>query len=52
MAADAATVTAVSDAASGLKDTMVSIGTTVLPYAAGVLALSVGWRFAKKFVRG
>lgn len=52
MAADTAAVTAVGTAAEGLKDTMVAVGTQVLPYAAGVLALTVGWRFAKKFVRG
>jgi hypothetical protein len=52
MAADTATVAAIGDAASGLKDTLTSIGATVLPYGAGVLALTVGWRFARKFVRG
>jgi len=52
MAADSATVTAVGNAASGTKDTVISIGTTVLPYAATLLALTVGWRFAKRFVRG
>jgi hypothetical protein len=52
MAADSTTVTAVSTAAGGLKDTVIAIGGDVLPYAATILALTVGWRFAKKFVRG
>ncbi|HVX68351.1 MAG TPA: hypothetical protein VHA79_01515 [Mycobacteriales bacterium] len=52
MAADSATVTAVSTAAGSVKDTVVGVGTAVLPYAAPILALTVGWRFAKKFVRG
>lgn len=52
MAADAAVVTAVGDAALGLKDTLVAIGTAVLPYAAGILAIGAGWGFAKRFVRG
>ncbi len=52
MAADSTTVTAVGDAAVTLKDTVLSIGTTVLPYAAAIVALGVGWRFARKFVKG
>lgn len=50
--ADSATVSAVGGAAGTLKDTLLEVGTTVLPYAAAVLALSIGWRFARKFVRG
>jgi len=52
MAADATVVTAVGDAAEGIKDTAVAVGADVLPYAAALLALTVGWRFAKRFVRG
>lgn len=50
MAADSATVAAVGAAAGGLKDTVLGIGTEVLPYAATLVALTVGWRFARKFV--
>jgi hypothetical protein len=50
--ADSATVTAVSDASAGLKDTMIAVGGAVLPYAAAIVGLSVAWRFARKFLRG
>lgn len=50
--ADSDTVTAVTGGATTLKDTMVAIGTAVLPFAAVIVALSVGWRFARKFLRG
>ncbi len=49
--ADTATA-AVTGGAGTLKDDLLSIATTVLPYAALVLAVTIGWRFAKKFVRG
>jgi hypothetical protein len=45
-------VDVVGDGAEGLQDTLLAIGVRVLPYAAAVLALTIGWRFAKKFVRG
>ena len=51
-AADTAAVSAVDDAASGLKDTLVAVATAVLPYAAAILAIGIGWRLARKFVRG
>jgi hypothetical protein len=51
-AADATTVTAIGDAALVAKDTLVGVGGSVLPYAGVLLALTAGWRFAKKFVRG
>jgi hypothetical protein len=51
-AADATTVTAVGDAALVAKDTLVAVGGDVLPYAAVILALTAGWKFAKKFLRG
>lgn len=50
--ADTTVVTAVGDAAAGIKDTLIAVGGEVLPYAAAVLALTAGWRFAKRFVRG
>jgi len=51
-AADASAVATVSDGAEGLKDTLVAIATAVLPFAAAVLAITIGWRLARKFVRG
>lgn len=51
-AADATVVTNVGTAAEGLKDTLVAVGGTVLPYAAAVVGLGIAWRFARKFVRG
>jgi len=51
-AVDTAAVNAVDGAASGLKDTLVEVMVTVLPYAAALLAITVGWRIAKRFVRG
>jgi hypothetical protein len=45
-------VTAIDGAAESLKNDLLEVGTTVLPYAAALLALTVGWRFAKRFVRG
>jgi hypothetical protein len=52
MAADTTTVSAVSDAAASMKDTLIAIGGAVLPYAAAVVALGAGWRFGKRFVKG
>jgi hypothetical protein len=43
---------AVDAGAVTLKDTLVDIAVTVLPYAAGILAITLGWRLARKFVRG
>lgn len=48
--ADSATVAAVGAAALQAKDTLVAVGTDVLPYAGILLALTAGWRFAKRFV--
>ena len=39
-------------AAEGLKDNLVEVATFALPLAATVLAITLGWRFAKRFVRG
>jgi phosphotransferase system glucose/maltose/N-acetylglucosamine-specific IIC component len=51
-ATDPDPATVVGGAASDLKSNLLQIGVTVLPYAAIVLALTLGWRFARKFVRG
>jgi len=44
--------TVVGDAAGDLKDEVLAIAAIVLPYAAILVALTLGWRFARKFVRG
>ncbi len=49
---DTAVLGTITSAATDLGDSLLSIGGAVLPIAAGVLALTVGWRFAKRFVRG
>jgi len=49
--ADTAAVSAVGDSAGDLKDTLVAVALVVLPYAAAILAITVGWRLAKRFVR-
>ena len=51
-APDTSAASTVTAGALTLKDTLVSIATTVLPYAAAILAIVVGWRLAKRFVRG
>lgn len=38
--------------AEDVKDGLLSVGSTVLPYAAIILVLTAGWRFARRFVRG
>lgn len=45
-------VEVVTGGAQDLADNLLSIGGAVLPIAAGILALTLGWRFARKFVRG
>jgi len=42
----------VGDAAVALGDSLGAVAGTVLPIAAVILAITVGWRFARKFVRG
>jgi hypothetical protein len=44
--------TVVGAGAADVKDELLSIAATVLPYAAILIALTLGWRFARKFVRG
>lgn len=41
---------AVSSAASSLSSTLTSDATTVLPYAAGLAAITIGWRFVRRFL--
>lgn len=48
-AADASAVSTVSAGASTLKDTLVEIATTVLPYAVAIIAILLGWRLARRF---
>ncbi|MCC7078746.1 MAG: hypothetical protein IT198_16640 [Acidimicrobiia bacterium] len=50
--AQATPETVVSGGAEDVKDSLLAIAGTVLPYAAVVLAITLGWRFAKRFVRG
>lgn len=51
-AADTGAVSAVDAGAVVVKDTLISVATTVLPYAAAILAILFGWRMAKRFVAG
>jgi len=51
-AVDTAAVSAVSDGAEGLKDTLVAVAVAVLPFAAAILAITLGWKLARRFVRG
>ncbi|MCA1726975.1 MAG: hypothetical protein LC722_04810 [Actinobacteria bacterium] len=44
--------TVVSGSAESLKNSLLDIAVAVLPYAAILLAVTIGWRFARKFVRG
>jgi hypothetical protein len=48
-AVDTTAVTAVGDGAADLKDTLVEIATTVLPYAVAIIAIMLGWRLARRF---
>lgn len=50
-AADASAVSTVTSGALTLKDTITEVLTTVLPYAAALVAIAVGWRVARRFVR-
>jgi len=46
------TVSVVTDSADLLGANLLSVGKGVLPIAATLLAITVGWRFARKFVKG
>ncbi|HVX68348.1 MAG TPA: hypothetical protein VHA79_01500 [Mycobacteriales bacterium] len=50
MAADSATVSAVATALAGTEDTLVSVGSAVVPYAGGLLGLLLGWRLVRHLV--
>lgn len=41
----------IGSGASTIKDSLLSIATTVLPYAAAVIAVVLGWRLARRFMR-
>lgn len=45
-------VSVIGTAAQGLGDNLIAVGGQVLPIAATILALTVGWRFARKFIKG
>ena len=45
-------VSVVTDGLSGLQANVLSIAGVALPIGATILALTVGWRVAKRFVRG
>jgi uncharacterized membrane protein len=49
--ADSDAVSAVSAGTETLADTLKAVGLAALPLAAGVLAITFGWRFARKVVR-
>jgi len=51
-AVDTPAAVTVEGGADSLSDTLLQIATYVLPLAAGVVAISVGWRLARKFLRG
>lgn len=44
-----ATTTAVAGGGETIKDELVAIATTVLPYAAAVVAIVFGWKLVKRF---
>jgi hypothetical protein len=45
------TATPVEAGALALKDDLTGVATTVLPYAAALAAITVGWRWVRKFVK-
>lgn len=51
LAVDPVPETVVGDAAATVKSSILTVAGTVLPYAALLLAVVLGWRFARKFVR-
>lgn len=50
-AVDSTAVAAVDSGAINLRDTLVEIATTVLPYAVAIIAILLGWRMARRFIR-
>jgi len=49
--ADASDMAPIGDAAADVKDNLVIVAGTVLPYAAILVAIVVGWRFARRFLK-
>lgn len=45
------TLTPVQQGASDLKDELTGVATTVLPFAAILAGITVGWRWVRKFVK-
>jgi len=45
------TVSPVDAGALAIKDELVSTAGTVLPYAAVLLGITLGWRWVRKFVK-
>jgi hypothetical protein len=45
------TLTPVEQGASDLKDELVSVAGAVLPYAAILAGITIGWRWVRKFVK-
>jgi hypothetical protein len=43
---------AIGDAAETVKNQMVEVAVLVLPFAALILVLALGWRYARRFLRG
>jgi hypothetical protein len=46
------TINPVEQGAEDLKDALLGIAGTVLPYAAGLAAITVGWRWVRGFLGG
>lgn len=47
---DAGLVTIFTNAAEGLGDSVTSVAGVALPVGATILAISIGWRYLKRFV--
>lgn len=45
------TPTPIEQGAADLKDELVGVAGTVLPYAAILAGITVGWRWVRKFVK-
>lgn len=50
-APDANAVSTVTAGSLTLKDTLVDVAGNVLPFAAAIVAIGIGWRLARRFVR-
>lgn len=45
------TVSPVDTGAAAIKDELVGVAGTVLPYAAVLAGITIGWRWVRKFVK-